>query len=153
MQRFWHGIVAGFAATVVLSALMLMKSAMGMMPEVNAIQMLTKMGVTYAGLPPSPAIGWLMHFVIGAIMWGILFALIEPSVPGGYWRRGVIFSIGAWLLMMIIPMPMAGAGLFGLNLGIGAPVATLVLHIIFGAVLGAVYGWLQTGRATATQRA
>jgi hypothetical protein len=64
----------------------------------------------------------------------------------------VIFSIGAWLLMMIIPMPMAGAGLFGLNLGVGAPIAILTLHIVFGAVPGAVYGWLRTGRATATPR-
>lgn len=153
MQKIWHGIVAGFVATVVLSALMLMKSAMGLMPQVNAIQMLTEMGATYAGLPLYPWIGWLMHFFIGTIMWGILFALIEPGLPGGYWLRGVVFSIGAWILMMIIPMPMAGAGLFGLDLGIGAPIATLILHIVFGAVLGAVYGWLQTGRATATQGA
>jgi hypothetical protein len=94
-----------------------------------------------------------MHFFIGTIIWGILFALVEPGLPGGYWLRGVLFSIGAWLLMMLIPMPMAGAGLFGLNLGIGAPIATLILHIIFEAVLGAGYGWLRTGRATATQRA
>lgn len=152
-QKIWHGVVAGFVATVVLSALMLIKSGMGMMPQLNAIQMLTKMGATYAGLPLYPLIGWLMHFFIGTIMWGILFALIEPQLPGGYWLRGVIFSIGAWLLMMIIPMPMAGAGFFGLNLGIGAPIATLVLHTIFGAVLGAVYGWLQLGRASAAQRA
>ena len=126
---------------------------MGMMPAVNAIQMLTKRGATYAGLPLYPWIGWLMHFFIGTVSWGILFALIEPGLPGSHWLRGVIFSIGAWLLMMIIPMPMAGAGLFGLNLGIGAPIATLILHIVFGVVLGAVYGWLRTGRATATQRA
>ena len=54
MQKIWHEIIAGFAATVVLSALILMKSAMGMMPQVNAIQMLTKMGATYAGLPLYP---------------------------------------------------------------------------------------------------
>jgi hypothetical protein len=47
--------------------------------------------------------------------------------------------VAAWLGMMIIVMPMAGAGLFGMNLGIMAPVMTLVLHVVFGAVLGAVY--------------
>ncbi|WP_448329685.1 DUF6789 family protein [Sulfitobacter sp. M13] len=41
--------------------------------------------------------------------------------------------------MMILIMPMAGAGLFGLALGMMAPIMTLVLHIIFGAVLGVVF--------------
>jgi len=36
-------------------------------------------------------------------------------------------------------MPMAGAGLFGMAMGIMAPMMTLVLHVIFGAVLGAVF--------------
>jgi hypothetical protein len=42
--------------------------------------------------------------------------------------------------MMIVMMPMAGAGFFGQVLGIAAPVMTLMLHLVFGAVLGAVYG-------------
>lgn len=36
-------------------------------------------------------------------------------------------------------MPMAGKGLFGMHIGIMAPTMTLVLHLIFGAVLGWVY--------------
>ncbi|MFP4061658.1 MAG: hypothetical protein ACOC26_06835 [Halochromatium sp.] len=39
-----------------------------------------------------------------------------------------------------MPVPLAGAGLFGLQIGIAVPVATLALYIIFGAVLDAVYG-------------
>lgn len=142
-----YGILAGFIATIVLSILMVLKSAMGMMPQLNAIHMLSNMGANYAGLPASPIMGWLMHFFIGAVLWGVLFALIAPKLGGHYWLRGVIFSIGAWVLMMIIPMPMAGAGFFGLNLGIGAPIATLVLHIIFGAVLGGAYRRLLSRRS------
>jgi hypothetical protein len=45
--------------------------------------------------------------------------------------------------MMVVVIPMAGAGLFsmnlGANLGIMAPIMTFVLHLVFGAVLGAVY--------------
>lgn len=143
-SRMWHGLAAGFVATVVLSALMLMKSAMGMMPELNPIQMIAKMGSSYLGLPLTPAIGWLMHFLIGTVLWGVLFAVLESSLPGNaLWVRGALFSIGAWLLMMIIMMPLAGAGLFGLALGMLAPIATLVLHLVFGVVLGAIYGWLE----------
>ena len=39
-------------------------------------------------------------------------------------------------------MPMAGAGLFGLGLGVMAPIATLMLHWAYGAVMGATYGAL-----------
>lgn len=157
MGNIGHGIVAGLAATVVLSVLMILKSAAGMLPEMNAIRMLAGMGQQYAGLPATPALGWIAHFAIGTVLWGILFALLVHHLPGGsFWLRGVVFSIGAWVLMMIIVMPMAGAGVFGMGIGIGAPVATLVLHIIFGAVLGAVYAWMQgrqpAGRPAASRR-
>lgn len=46
------GMVAGFVATVVLSALMAMKAMMGVMSELNPIKMITDM------LGASPAAGW-----------------------------------------------------------------------------------------------
>ncbi len=130
------GMVAGFVATAVLSGLMLMKTMMGLMPELDVIAMLTKMMGT-----STPIAGWIAHFVVGTVVWGGLFALLDPSLPGqSHWVRGVVFGIGAWMLMMIAVMPMAGAGMFGMNLGMMAPVMTFVLHVIFGAVLGAIYG-------------
>ena len=116
-----RGIAAGFVATVVLSAMMLVKHSMGLMPELDPIAMITAM----AGAN-SPALGWIAHFVIGSILWGIGFAVVSPYLPGPFWLRGVIFAVGAWLLMMIVMMPMAGAGLFGLGLSMMTPVATLV---------------------------
>jgi hypothetical protein len=75
-------------------------------------------------------------------IWGVGFAIVSPYLPGPQWLRGTIFAVCAWLLMMIVVMPMAGAGMFGRGLGMMAPVATLVLHVVFGAVLGGVYGLL-----------
>jgi hypothetical protein len=50
--------------------------------------------------------------------------------------------------MMIVMMPMAGAGLFGLKIGVMAPAATLVLHWIYGAVLGGLFGtWFRHAQA------
>jgi hypothetical protein len=128
------GMVAGFVATVVLSALMLMKTMMGVMPELNPIKMMSDM----LGAPP--AVGWVMHFMIGSVLWGTLFAWLDPNIPGeGHWLKGILFAIGAWLVMMIVMMPMAGAGLFGSHLGMMAPVMKLILHVIYGFVLGTVY--------------
>ena len=52
-------------------------------------------------------------------------------------------TVCTWLVMMLVLMPMAGAGLFGLRLGTMAPLMTLVLHLIFGIVLGWTYGQLR----------
>jgi hypothetical protein len=139
-----RGVAAGFVATVVLSAIMLMKHSVELMPELDPIAMIT----TMAGAS-SPAVGWIGHFVIGSIFWGIGFAIAGPYLPGPYWLRGTIFAAGAWLMMMILVMPMAGAGLFGIVLGTMTPVATLLLHVIFGLVLGGIYGLLGGKQASA----
>jgi len=59
---------------------------------------------------------------------------------GDWWVKGVVLGVGAWLIMMVAMMPMAGAGFFGMHLGMMAPDMTLIMHLVFGAVLGAVYG-------------
>jgi hypothetical protein len=128
------GILGGIVATAVMSALMLMKSAMGIMPQLDVIQMLSMM------MGVSIAMAWVVHFMIGAI-WGLLFALGYRAIPGrSSVVKGILFGVAAWLLMMVMVMPMAGAGFFGMKMGLMAPMMTLALHIIFGAVLGLVYG-------------
>jgi uncharacterized membrane protein YagU involved in acid resistance len=141
-----RGIIAGFSATVVLSAMMVMKKSMGLIPELDPIAMTTVM----AGAS-SAAVGWISHFVIGTMFWGVGYAVISPYLSGPHWLRGTIFAMGAWLMMMIVVMPMGGVGMFGLGLGIMAPTATLILHVVFGLVLGGVYGLL-CDRQTSTAR-
>ncbi len=124
------GILSALIATIVLSLIMVMKAKMGVMPQLNAIAML-------AGMMGTPLImGWVAHFIIGTLIWGILFALLVDKLPGSIMTSALIFSVLAWLMMMVGPMPMAGAGLFGMHIGIMAPIATLVLHLIWGFVLG-----------------
>ena len=134
MGKISKGVLGGIVATAVMTALTLMKNAMGVMPQLDVIQMLsTMMGV-------SIVMAWVVHFGIGA-MWGVLFALAYNVIPGGSSLvKGMLFGAGAWLLMMVMVMPMAGAGFFGMKMGLMAPMMTLVLHLVFGAVMGFVYG-------------
>ncbi|MBK1724502.1 DUF6789 family protein [Thiocystis violacea] len=128
-------LLAGFLATAALSGLMLAKGQMGLMPELDVISMLSAM------LGGTLLMGWLAHFMIGTLVWGIGFALLYRHIPGAApWLKGVQFGAAAWLMMMVAVMPMVGAGLFGLALGLMAPVMTLMLHLVFGAILGTVYG-------------
>lgn len=130
------GIAAGFIATIVLSALMIMKGMMGLMPDVDIIMMIaSKMG-------GNQFIGWAAHFMIGSLGYGIAYALVFSSLPfGGHVLRGTILGAVGWLMMMVAVMPMMGAGMFGMAMpsGMMVPVATLMLHLIFGAALGFFY--------------
>jgi len=142
MTNIRHGVIAGLAATMVLSMIMIAKGMMGLMPELNVIAMLSSM------MKAAPAIGWVIHFMIGMIAWGVGFAIFRNVLPGNSnLSKGISFGIAAWVLMMVVIMPMAGAGLFGLNMGMVAPAMTLMLHVIYGAVLGLVFGKLGIAKA------
>ena len=134
MGNVSRGVVAGIAGTAALSVLMVMKNLMGVMPQLDVIGMLGGM------MQVPPAVAWLIHFMIGAV-WGLLFAVLYRHIPGGSAIvKGMVLLTGAWLLMMVMVMPMAGAGLFGMKLGMMAPLMTWVLHLVFGVVMGLVYG-------------
>ena len=137
MKNFPKAVVAALVATIVLSLLFVMKDVMGIMPQLNLPRMIAGM----MGMPDAPIAGWAVHFFIGVVVYGAALALLDEHLPGNSKiGHGVLLATVGWLMMMVVLMPMAGAGLFGLNLGVSAPIMTLMLHLIFGAVLGAYYG-------------
>ncbi|MDZ7803536.1 DUF6789 family protein [Thiohalophilus sp.] len=139
MKNVTNGLMAGLTATVVLSILMVLKGMMGLMPDLNVIAMLS------AQMSSGAAMGWLAHFMIGVIGYGLAYSLVFGNLPlGGHGLRGIILGVVGWLVMMVVLMPMMGGGLFGTAMpsGMMVPVATLVLHAIFGAVLGLSYARL-----------
>ena len=137
MNKLAAGVVASTVATVVLSLIMVLKGMMGVMPELDIISMLAGM------MGASAIVGWIMHFMVGA-GYGVAFSQINSLLPGNFIVKGIIIGILGWLVMMLMLMPMMGAGMFAMNMGMMAPVMTLMLHIIFGAVLGLVYKKLQS---------
>jgi hypothetical protein len=138
------GVIAGFAGTLVLTMFMMMKKMMGVMPELDPVHMMSEMTAQSMGMEPSIVVGWVMHFMIGSVAWGVAFAILNDLLPGtSQITKGITLGMAAWFTMMIGPMPMSGAGLFGLNLGIAAPIMTLILHIVFGVVMGAVFAKLK----------
>ncbi len=137
MKNSIQGLIAGFAGTLALSMLMFMKGMMGVMPNLDVIGMLSTM------MNGTAVLGWMGHFLIGTVVWGLGFALLHDRLPGrSSVQKGVVFGTAAWVLMMLVVMPMAGAGVMGLGLGLMAPIMTFMLHAVFGAVLGFVFGRL-----------
>ena len=73
--------------------------------------------------------------------------MLYGAIPGdSAIARDIAFGIATWGGMMLMVMPLAGAGFFGLAMGVMAPMMTLVLHIVFGAVLGAAFQALVSKR-------
>ncbi|MBS0295524.1 MAG: hypothetical protein JSR45_04375 [Proteobacteria bacterium] len=132
------GIVAGFCATVVLTAIMVVKAYTALLPQVNLAALMS-------GLLNAPIyVGWAVHFAVGTLVWGPLFAVLAPRIPGSTAIiKGVLFAAAAWVLMQLVVLPIAGMGLFGVAYGFGATGLTFVLHVIYGVVLGAVFAQLK----------
>ncbi|MDQ4062140.1 MAG: hypothetical protein M3145_13725 [Pseudomonadota bacterium] len=146
MTDIRKGMAAGFAATLVLSALMLANRSLGLVPQADLVRIL---GVAL-GTAESESAGWIAHFAIGTLLWGTLFARLAPYLPGqSHAIRGVVFGLHAWMLMMIALMPVA---LFGLRVGVGAQFVLGMLHVVYGGVLGAVYGVLASRQRRARKR-
>ena len=139
MHNIRNGLLAGLAATVVLSILMIMKAAMGLMPQLDLIGMLAQM----VGQPDVRLVGWVVHATIGIVGYGLVISLFDHGGTGSFLGRGLMIACVGWFIMMVVLMPMPGAGFFGMGLGIMAPIMTLILHLVFGAVLGWVYGALK----------
>lgn len=124
-DRIGNGVVAGFIATLVLSALhepvMLVTEAVGVR---------------------APVAGWLFHFFVGTLLWGGAFGFVHDYLPGPSWVRGVTFAAAAAAVVLIVFAPLSGAGLLCLKHGIFAPFVVAFFHLAYGAILGAVYGKL-----------
>jgi uncharacterized protein DUF6789 len=129
------GIEAGFVATIVISLLMLIQQAAGVAPTFNLITLIT----AATNMPDYVAISWIVHFVVGVGLWGVGFAAFSPHLPGPHWLRGLIFGAFAWFLMMVIFLPAAGMPVFANGLGTTIPVISLMLHLVYGAVIGESY--------------
>lgn len=82
-------------------------------------------------------------FFVGGLLWALLFTIVaEPRLSGKPWERGVKFSLIPWAFSLIVLMPLVGGGFLGLDLGAGPLpiIGNLILHVVYGAVLGIILG-------------
>src|SRR5438876_8018213 len=83
----------------------------------------------------------LLHFLAG-MAWALVYAyFVEPRLNGPGWRRGLLFAPAPGILSLVVLLPVLGGGLFGQELGAGPLpiVGNLVVHLVYGVTLGALY--------------
>jgi uncharacterized membrane protein YagU involved in acid resistance len=124
-------VVAGLVGTVVMTAVGLWVAPMMGMPRMNPADMLA--GVMGGNV----LLGWVAHFMIGAIL-AVIYAAVAAMLPGPPVVRGALFGVAPWLIAMVVVMPMMGMPAFGGAATVG--MGSLIGHLVYGAVVGAIYG-------------
>ena len=137
MSRVQKGLVAGFAATAVVSVIEAINMTVGhwavAFPQLVAVILQS---------PGNPVIGWAGHLVAGLAL-GAAFGVLCPRLPTDTPEsKGILFAVGAFILMALVIAPIGGAGMFFMRAGFGTLAWMIASHAIFGIVLGNVYGRL-----------
>jgi len=143
-----RGLVAGFVASVVMvisfAAAYVAMVILGRLP-------LPIMSEWFRGLTSNSLIDVARPnlyvaaavFLAGGLLWALLYGLVfETRLKGPGWRRGVAFALIPWLFSLFVFLPLVGGGFIGLSLGAGPlpAIGNLILHVVYGAALGAIYG-------------
>jgi uncharacterized membrane protein YagU involved in acid resistance len=130
-----RAILGGFVGTLAMTAMMyLVAPMMGL--NMDIAQML---GSVLGG---NWAMGMVMHFALGTFVFPLIYvSVLYAWLPGGPVGRGVAWGVILWLLAQIVVMPMMGAGFFSMAMGgMMAAGGSLVGHLIYGSILGAIAG-------------
>jgi len=82
--------------------------------------------------------GMLVHILNGAVIFPAIFSLLFYRIlPGPPIVKGIGFGLVLWLTSQAVVMPIMGAGFFSTHIGgLGAVIASLLGHVVYGSVLG-----------------
>ena len=131
--------LAGLAGTAVMTALWLIEPKIGL-PRLAVGDMLSSLlAVVTAYTSAGPAVGWVIHFSVGATLALGYAAFFAHRLPGSPVTKGALYGAIIFLLAQLLFMPLVGAGVFSrgdLRLLLGS----LIGHLVYGALVGAIYG-------------
>jgi hypothetical protein len=94
-----------------------------------------------------------LNLILG-LVFALIYGLIEHRLPGrAGWQRGMIFSLIPFVISIVFFFPIMDGGILGGDLDAGPLpiIGNLILHLIYGAILGSLYAvsvdaWLDGSR-------
>lgn len=117
-----------------MSVLMLIGMGSGVAPMPEPIPRAIVTVIFGSGLPQPAAVGLALIFHLGyGGVWGTVLA---RAVPPTTVAKGLGLGVLLWVLMQVVVLPAIGWGFFGTGITPAIAVATLVLHLIYGFVVG-----------------
>jgi uncharacterized membrane protein YagU involved in acid resistance len=143
MTRNWgKAVVAGLVGTAVMTIVGLFVAPMMGIPRMNPAEMLA------GAMGGNAVLGWIAHFMIGTIL-AVIYAIVAPALPGAPPVRGALYGLAPWLMAMLVVMPMMGMPMFGG--AVAGAMGSLIGHLVYGAVVGGIYGRPDTVRVQAAR--
>ncbi len=79
---------------------------------------------------------------MGLVLAMVYGRFVKPALGGPGRRKGMLFALVPWVFSVVAFLPLMGGEPFGRDIEAGPlPVlSNLILHLVYGAVLGGVYG-------------
>lgn len=128
-----NSLFIGLVSTLVMSTLMIIYRVSRRAP-LNLPLLLGKLFLPGKKIKDKTAmnLGIVLHLLTGTL-WGVVywFALPVKSV-----FSGLLFAVIPWFLLMALILPLLGQGFFGSKVNKYVPEVYLVLHAVYGLMLG-----------------
>lgn len=128
-------ILGGLAGTVVLTSLMYVGAPMMGIPKMDITALLGSMLGGWT-------MGMVMHIINGVILFPLVYSFfLFSKLRGTPVSKGILWGVALWLVAGLMVMPVMGVGLFGTTHGgVISAMASLVGHLVYGALLGGIAG-------------
>ena len=150
----WGALAGGFAGTLVLTTALRAANEL----KLTRMDLPFLLGtVATINRTRAKAIGYVLHFAFGLLFALVYYAIFRALGQSGWWLGAVFGAVhglfaGTALVNILLPLvhprmgsPLTGAnaialleppGFLMLNYGVQTPVANLVGHIAYGAIVG-----------------
>ncbi len=129
--RVGRAVLAGIGGTIAMTAFGVWVVPLAGLSPMNPANMLA------GAMGGSMFMGWMGHFSIGIVL-ALIYAALEPGIPGSPPVGGALYGVAPWLLAQVVVIPMMGMPLFSGSVPMAG--ASLLGHLIYGGVVGMIYG-------------
>jgi hypothetical protein len=137
--RLSNGMTAGLAGAGASGLVAVIATTGGLAPDFNPPALLERL----LGVPVAPVVGWAAHLLVYGVALGLLFGALGRKLSDlGYALSGLFFALFTYGAAGLVFLPIAGGGVFGMDLGYSTVPVLLIAHLAFGLTLGGVYARL-----------
>jgi membrane protein DedA with SNARE-associated domain len=140
-ERLRRGLLAGLIGSLVATLL-----ANALLPISGLLIQPPPFGSLVADLAEHGSVRAIVvtttvSFLAVSMLWGALFGIVQPLLPGPWWLRGVVFAVVPLAVTLVGVLPLTGGGLLGLELGAGLLplVVEMMQALVYGLTLGVAY--------------
>jgi hypothetical protein len=141
----WKSLIAGLCGVIAHTLLIYVKRHAGWLPSFQPYEALQKTLSHLIGSNVPPMIPWLISYLNGMTVVGLLFGSSYQLLPGKYGvTKGLSVGILVWLIMGLVFFPLVGLGFFAWDVGLGFKPTLFSLAMVeaYSVVMGIVFALL-----------